>query len=131
MPHNPLEALRKAETIGPAPEMTLGMMPLPPFGRAIQGLKGLLDRAPQIEVVNPTTISQVAPTAEDVSGILGQLRGSLARVPTSGTRLPSQVNPEFAPVGGEGVVNAARTVAKPATDALESIYQRILAKGGR
>src|SRR3972149_9967842 len=138
MPHNPLEALKGATSIGPAPEWKMGMMPMPPGG-ALKSLVDLIGRRaarPTIEAISEVAPQQVMPTATDVEAIISGLKQSLARTPTSVAKVApraSQMPAEFIPRGGEAGYNAARAgtaVPRPANPFAEGAVSRYLSKFG-
>lgn len=89
------------------PGAKIGMMPALPKG-ALGGLLGkLLGRKPPVQ-------PPIAPPSDFVT--------------------PIGLGPEYTPVGGEAAFNAGRGVtptAKGADGLVESIYQRLLKRGGR
>ena len=114
--HDPLEALQQASTIGPprAPnrdQMKLGMMPFTPTGSLGAALSGLRRFLPGAAKVVPEAVS-------------GASRGIPAATETLGETLP-----EFAPVGGEAMLNIGRAMAPRAMNPMaESAFSRYTAK---
>ncbi len=95
-----------------------------------------LARRPQ-----PALEAQLGPVTSSVmpmlpQGILGPLRGLLgAKAPMTpainAAETLGEANPEFTPVGGEGLYNVAKTGVKAVTDPLEHVYAKILATMGK
>ena len=82
------------------------------IGAASGGLGGLLD-------------SGAAGGASEAAGALAP------RMFNPVAETLGEVAPDFTPVGGEGLYNAGKAAAKPATDPVIEAYTRILANGGR
>ncbi|SRR5258708_2077986 len=155
---NPLDALRKAQTIGADPEMsqvTQSVMPMLPEG-ALAGLAGLVGKwLPRAAKVVPGAIQGLPEGAETMIqrlsagakpvvdsmqragafagdrtvGGLNSLASKAATSPAMQTL--GEVNPEFTASGGEGLYNVAKTGLKKVIDPVESAYNRLLASGGR
>jgi hypothetical protein len=119
---NPLDALKKAQTITATPSdkiraqisdtpITQGMMSMPPAG-ALEGLlgslRGWLPGAAKVAQAG-SEASTYAPVAETLG----------------------EVNPEFTPTGGEGLYNVGKSLARQVRDPLEAAYERIKLMGGR
>ena len=117
---NPLEALRKASSIGPDPygvsdiPISRGEMPLGAPMKLIAGLRGLFSGLGK----------KMAPEA-----LQGLQRGMSAR-PTAMETL-GELNPEFTPVGGEGIYNVAKRGLQQIADPAMEAYHNLLRRGGR
>lgn len=74
-------------------------------------------------------VRQVAPAADDVDALLGDMRRNLAKIPQRAPApIPRPPIPEFAAVGEEGAVNAGRSGQQMVPDIYEMIKARM---GGR
>src|SRR5258706_14482518 len=119
---DPLEALKKAQTIGAGPHdasrippLTQSAMPMLPEG-ALGALVGLAGRwLPGMAKVAPRAAQAVgeASSYSPVAETLGE------------------VNPEHTAVGGEGMYNAGKAGLQKVDDPIAAVYHRILAAGGR
>lgn len=105
-------------------------------GGAMGGLRAL-GRAgkvagPTLDIIDTPAIQQVAPAADDVTSLIGDMQRNLAKIPRRGApQGPASVtpSPEFVPQGGEAAFNAVRpSQSQQMTD----IYQTLMPKmGGR
>lgn len=136
-PFNPLEGLRKASSIGRNPEfadaqgdpyeMKMGIMPMPPLGGAINGLKGLLGFGQKAlpaaeEALGAALKAKMTPTPQEVRELFPRAQGVLGepleqakqrmfeqrwqmrpRVPSSAVQTPAaRVEAEFLGHGPDG-----------------------------
>lgn len=177
-PHfDPSSMLGKAESFGQGAQARLGgfgagamegmrgmTSPLDIAGALFPAIKGLRvgagaakaagRLAPTLDLVEGPIIKQVAPAADDVADLIGDMQRNMARVPTSKAkqagRFVEEVQSdwhgpnaapvaetlgeraaEFTPVGGEAIYNAGRG-ATQSSDAMESLYQHLMrTMGGR
>jgi hypothetical protein len=125
---NPLDALRKAETIGAGPReqlvakvnsipVTQSIMPMLP-GSILNGLRGLIGDGLGLG-------GKVAPKAIQA--------GSEASSYSPVAETLGEINPEFTPAtsAGESMYNAGRQGIQKVIDPLEAAYQRLKMMGGR
>lgn len=104
---------------------------------ALRKLAGRMPKAasiagPTLDVIDTPAIQQVAPAADDVGALIGDMQRNLAKIPRRGAQTQpglGRVDPEFTPVGGEAGLNAGRAgTGRRATDIYETLMPQM---GGR
>ena len=116
---------------GMSTPLNIGMAAMPAMGAMMRGGQAAKRLAPALDLIDTPTPKQVMPGADDVNALIGDLRRNLAKVPSRRPPMETlgEVNPQFTPVGGEGIYNAGQGAAGSGpVDA----YQLLLSKlGGR
>lgn len=120
---NPLEALKKASSIGADPDAemihnphnwTRAEMPLAPgaIGGMTDSLKGLFRFSPANEAVMESMYQRANPVFRGLEES-GAFSGSRTINPAAPVRETlGELNPEFTPTGGEGLYNIAKAGLK-------------------
>jgi hypothetical protein len=116
------ELLKRAEHIGPGPQVMEAGMPKGAGGALSMFEKMMADGAFSGE----RTVGSFAPT----NLITGATEGLTKYLSKPARKLGERLA-EFAPVGGEDAYNALRAIPKKVIDPAEEAFKRILMMGGR
>jgi hypothetical protein len=89
---------------------------------------------PTMDLIESPAVRQVAPAADEVTSLIGDMQRNLAKVPKPKAPPVSTLGEaaaEFAPVGGEAAYNAGRGASNAGSSA-SGLYEELLRRmGGR
>lgn len=154
-PNNPLNALKKASSISAGPRVpgqdeygnnipvSQGVMPFPdvaslPFaGKVGEAISGLAKSAPKILGFSPETEAVMNSMYQKANPVFKGLEeaGQFAGDRTTGSLRPvmplGASNPEFTPVGEEGLYGLAKAGLRGIEGPVEKAYKNIMSRMGK